>query len=161
MTVTTLDRTAKNRNQPYRLTVSQYHGMVEQGILTEGEPFELIDGQVVRKDRSAKGEDSMTVGHRHALTIQKLAGLSRSIEKFGCHVRTQLPVTIKPHNEPEPDAAFIVGRAEDYRSRHPGPKDALCIVEVADSSLQYDRTVKLRVYAGAGIPRYVIINLVN
>jgi hypothetical protein len=143
------------------LTVDQYHLMIESGILTEGEPIELLDGFLVRKDRSAAGKDPMTVGPDHSLTVKKLARLDRKLNRFGCHIQTQQPVTIPDHDEPEPDGAIVVGRPEDYAGRNPGPGDVTCVIEVSDSSLRVDRTTKLRVYADAGIPQYVIINLVD
>jgi hypothetical protein len=145
----------------YPFTVDQYHQMIEQEILAEGEPFELINGQLIHKDRSATGEDPMTVGHEHVLVVKRLARLSPRFERHGCHMQTQQPISIVPHDEPEPDGAVIVGSEEDYQGRLPGPKEVLCVIEVADSSLQRDRTIKLRLYAGAGIACYLIINLLN
>ena len=77
------------------------------------------------------------------------------------HVATQQPVALSPVQEPEPDASLINGPLDDYRSRTPGPRDVLCACEVADSSLTYDRTTKQRLYASVGIPRYLIVNLVD
>jgi Uma2 family endonuclease len=68
---------------------------------------------------------------------------------------------LPPDGEPEPDGAIIVAAADDYRGRKPGAADVRCVIEGADSSLEHDRTTKLQVYARAGIPQYVIINLVD
>src|SRR5688500_16701703 len=133
--------------------------MVDDGILPEGEPFELIYGQVTRKIRSADGEDAMTVGEHHIWCVKRLAKLGRQLEAAGCHVQTQQPVTLPPYNEPEPDAAIVIGTEDDYLGRKPGAADVTCVVEVADSSLKYDRTVKLAIYADSGIGVYFIINL--
>lgn len=143
------------------LTVEQYHRMIETGILAEGEPVELLGGALVHKDRSAAGEDEMTVGHEHVLSVKKLARLDRKLGRSGCHMQTQQPVTIPDFDEPEPDGAIVAGEPDDYAGRLPGPGDVSCIIEVADSSLRIDRTVKLPVYADAGIPQYVIVNLVD
>ena len=143
------------------LTVEQYHRMIEGGIVEEGEPFELLNGCLVRKDRSAAGEDEMTVGNAHAWVVIKLGKLGRQLEKLGCHMRTQQPVTLPPYDEPEPDGVIAKGSEDDYRDRRPGASDVLCVIEVADASLNRDRRAKLRAYAGAGIPQYVIINLVD
>ncbi len=144
-----------------RLTVAQYHEMLAQGILAEGEPCELLDGHLVRKDRSRAGEDPMTVGHQHALVVTKLAALGPRLGRLGCHIRTQQPITLAPHSEPEPDAAIVAGTPDDYADRHPRGSDVLCVIEVADSSLELDRTTKLAIYARAGIPVYLIVNLVE
>ena len=141
------------------LTVEQYHQMIERGILVEGDPYELLDGHIVRKDRSAAGEDPMSVGHEHIWVIQKLARLDSKLGRLGCHMRTQAPVTLPPYDEPEPDGSIVLGTEDDYTQRHPGAADVTCVIEVADSSLRRDRTIKLRIYANAGIAQYVIINL--
>lgn len=143
------------------LTVDQYHRMIETGILAEGDPIELLDGFLVLKDRSAVGKDPMSVGPDHALSVKKLARLDRKLERFGCHIQTQQPLTIPNRDEPEPDGAIVIGRPEDYSGRNPGPGDVTCVIEVSDSSLRTDRARKLPVYADAGIPQYVIVNLVD
>lgn len=141
------------------LTVSQYHAMISNGILPEGAPYELLDGFLVRKDRGSAGDDPMTVNYGHAWVVKTLAELSKKFTRIGCHLQTQQPITMPPSNEPEPDAAVVVGALEDYRSRHPEAKDVRCVIEVADTSLNHDRHVKGRLYATAGIPQFVIVNL--
>ncbi|HVT88451.1 MAG TPA: Uma2 family endonuclease [Tepidisphaeraceae bacterium] len=149
------------RNPPYRITVDQYDKMIETGLLPEGAPYELIDGQIVQKDRSAKGEDPMTVGNRHIWVVQKLTKLNSKLERLGCYMRPQQPIALQPDNEPEPDGAIVRGNEDDYLRRKPAESDVLCVIEVAESSLQYDRTIKYRLYANVGIPQYIIINLVD
>lgn len=143
------------------LTVEQYHRMIETGILAEGAPVELLGGTLVRKDRSAAGEDPMSVGLDHIYSVQALAELDPKLRRLGCYIRIQQPVTIPDFDEPEPDGAIVKESKEDYRSRNPNPGEVSCIIEVADSSLRIDRAVKLPVYADAGIPQYVIVNLVD
>jgi hypothetical protein len=143
------------------LTVDQYHGMIATGILPEGEPIELLDGFLVRKDRSRCGEDPMTVGHEHVLVLGKIGRLTAEIERLGCYLRIQQPITLQPDNEPEPDAAIALGTVEDYAGRHPVPGEITCLIEVADSSLQRDRITKQRIYADHAIPQYLIVNLVD
>ena len=143
------------------LTVQQYHRMIETGILQSGDPYELLDGFVVRKDRSATGADPMSVDPHHAWAVRKLAALAPRLKRFGHFMQTQQPVTLPPHDEPEPDGAIVRGTEDDYRDRHPGSDDVTCVIEVSDSSLRRDRTTKMRIYADAGIPQYVIINLLD
>jgi hypothetical protein len=144
-----------------RITVEQYHQMAEARILREGEPIELIDGMLVYKDRSAGGEDVMTIGKKHNLVIKLLNRIDRVLEGYGVHMQTQGPVTIGTHHEPEPDGVILKGSPRDYAEDLPGPNDVYSIIEVADSSLEYDRTIKLSMYAEASIPQYIIINLVD
>jgi Uma2 family endonuclease len=143
------------------LTVEQYHRMIELGILREGEPTELIDGILVRKDRADRGGNPMAHGPRHALTLKLAGRLLRPVEDWGYHLHSQLPVTLAVFQEPEPDLAVVRGRPEDYMSHHPLPADIRAIMEVSDSTLDYDRTTKQRLYATAGIAVYWIVNLVD
>lgn len=145
----------------HRHSVDEHHEMIDAGILVSGEPFELLNGQIVRKIRSASGEDLRTVGVEHALIVTRLAQLSRDFEPFGCHLQTQQPTTLPPRDEPEPDAAIVRSSIEDYSDHHPGAADFLCVIEVADSSLSRDRGYKLQLYANAGVPMYVIVNLID
>lgn len=145
----------------YRHSVEEYHEMIANGSIMEGEPFELLDGQIVRKIRSASGEDIMTVGIEHALIVSRLAKLSSRLEQRGCYMRNQQPITIPPQDEPEPDGVITRGTLEDYSAHHPYAADILCIIEVADSSLARDRGYKLQLYANSGILMYVIVNLID
>jgi Uma2 family endonuclease len=74
---------------------------------------------------------------------------------------SQLPLSLTPTNEPEPDMCAIIGSPEDEFTRHPEPPDILLVIEVADSSLSYDLGEKLQLYASVGIPVYWVIDLVN
>jgi Uma2 family endonuclease len=142
-----------------RFTLDQYHQMIATGFVREGAPIEFIDGFLVLKDRSKRGSDPMTVCPAHGWSIQKLDRLNHRLEPLGLLMRTQQPITLPPSHEPEPDGVVARGAIDDYRKRHPHAPDITCVIEVADSSLDYDRTTKQRVYASAGIPQYVIINL--
>lgn len=137
------------------LSVRQYHGMLAAGILDDGEPIELLDGFLVHKDRG----EHMTVSPRHSHAVNRWMQLLARLE--GCHLRLQQPVTIEPSHEPEPDAAIVAGDLERYRDRHPEASEILSVIEVSESSLERDRTVKQRIYAEASIPQYVIVNLVD
>lgn len=144
-----------------RITVEQYHRMREAGILREGDPTELIDGMLVEKNRSARGEDPMTVGKGHNAGVQRLVRLDARLRQHRCHMQVQGPLSLPPFDEPEPDGAVVMGELEDYNDRLPVAADLACVLEVSDSSLQHDRTIKLALYAAAGIPQYVIVNLVD
>ena len=142
---------AEPRPRIARLTVEQVEGMLEAGILPEGAPIELIDGVLVYKDRSERGEDPRTIGKRHNLAVQLLAALGPDLRARGCSMQTQGPVRIPPHDEPEPDGAVVRGQPRDYADRLPSATDVHAVIEVSDSSLEYDRTTKLALYARAAI----------
>jgi Uma2 family endonuclease len=135
--------------------------MRETNILREGEPIELLDGLLVYKERSSRGSDPMTVGPRHALAVRLLADQDPAVRALGWYVVTQSPIALPPHHEPEPDGAIVRGAPRDYPDRVPPAADVACVIEVADSSLETDRTRKLAIYASAAIPQYVIVNLVD
>lgn len=135
----------------WRLSVDQYHEMIRTGILTEDDPLELLDGWLVRK---------MPKNPPHCLATGLVEDALRRVAPEGWHVAVQDPITL-PTSEPEPDAVVVRGSRRDYVDRHPGPSDVALIVEVADDSLPHDRTFKNRLYAGAGIPVYWIVHLVD
>ncbi|MBI3269112.1 MAG: Uma2 family endonuclease [Planctomycetes bacterium] len=135
----------------HRLTVDQYHRMLEVGILGSGEPVELLEGWLVEK----MGKNP---GHRMAVRLV-LTALERLLVS-GWYVDVEAPVTLTG-SEPEPDLSVVRGDTRQYADRHPGPADVGLIVEVAQSSLGSDRGLKGSIYAAAGIPAYWIVNLVD
>jgi len=141
------------------LSVEQYHKMIEAGILREGAPIELLEGFLYRKDRSASGEDPMTVGDEHGRVVTVLGWLLGG-KQDGWHYLTQQPITILPESEPEPDGSILRGTPFDY-GKKATPADISCIIEVSDSSIRHDRVKKRKIYADAGILQYVIVNLVD
>jgi Uma2 family endonuclease len=156
MSIPLLKSTPLERREIFPLTVGQYHGMIAAGILEEGEPIELLDGLLVRRSRG----EGMTTNPLHALVVSQLnQRLVAALQGLPCHVRIQSPLTLPPRDEPEPDLALIQGSPADYSLRHPGPAEVSCVIEVAGTSLERDRTVKQRIYAAAGIPQYLIVNL--
>lgn len=147
---------------PLSFTVEQFHKMLDDGILAEGQPVELIDGVVMPKNRASRGDQSMVHGRRHSVAIVQIQEtLGHHFRLCDCHVRSQLPVTLSEISEPEPDVALVTGAAARYLDHHPGPSEVFLAVEVAESSLSYDRNTKHRLYAEAGITAYWIVNLVD
>jgi Uma2 family endonuclease len=135
----------------HRLSVDDYHRMIETGVLVSGQPIELIEGLLVRK---------MTVHPPHSSALQWARKKIEALISGGWDVRIQQPVTLSD-SEPEPDICVACGDDRTYITHHPGPTDVGLIVEVSDSSLDYDQTVKSRVYARDGIVTYWIVNLVD
>ncbi len=135
--------------------------MLDVGILRDGDPVELLDGMLVYKDRSAAGEDPMSLGRRNVMAVNMLSDLNPVVRKHRCHILGQAPITLGSNDEPEPDGAVVRGKLTDYPDEHPTASDVLAMIEVSDSSLEQDRTRKARLYASAGIPQYVIVNLVD
>ena len=133
--------------------------MIKAGIVHEGASIELIDGVLIHKDRSASGEDPMSIGKEHRLVVSLLGRLDADLAQRGYHMQIQNPLSLSPYDEPEPDGVILRGGPRVYTDRVPGAADAGSVIEVADSSLAYDRKTKLALYARAGIAQYVIVNL--
>lgn len=134
----------------YRFTVDDYYRMAEAGILREDDRVELIDGEVVQMS---------PIGSKHASAVDTLTRFFIRSLADRAHVRSQNPVRLSPHNEPEPDLALLLPGEGRYADAHPGPADVLLLIEVSDSTLAYDRDVKLPLYSSFGIPEVWIIDL--
>ena len=96
---------------------------------------------------------------RHRACQDAILDYKNEAIQIGCFLSINCPVVIPPDNEPEPDVAIIHGDRTQYSRRHPSPQDLACLVEIADSSINQDKTKKLALYATALIPHYVIVDL--
>jgi Uma2 family endonuclease len=135
-----------------RLTVQDYTRMEEVGILGPEERVELIDGAIIAMP---------PIGSVHASSVLKLDHLLQSAVRGQALVLVQSSIVLDDYNAPQPDLALLKMRADFYRSGLPGPSDVLLVVEVAQSSLRYDRGVKLPLYAQYRIPEYWLIDEVS
>lgn len=135
----------------WRLSVEQYHEMIRAGILTEDDPIELLEGLLIEK---------MPKNPPHRIATHLTAAALRAAIPDGWYVDSQEPITLED-SEPEPDVCVIRGTTRDYTARNPFAQDVALVVEVADSTLFWDRENKRRIYARAGIPVYWIVNLVD
>jgi Uma2 family endonuclease len=130
-------------------TVDAYQRLAELGVLREDDRVELIDGQVV---------EMTPIGDRHASCVRRLSRLfSRHLLEVAI-IDVQNPVVLGEHDAPQPDVTLLKPR-EDAYPRHPRGPDMLLVIEVADSSLAYDRDVKIPLYARAGIPEAWLVDL--
>jgi Uma2 family endonuclease len=130
-----------------RWTRDEYERMGETGIIGPEERVELVDGEIVRMTPQ---------GGRHARAIQAAGEALRKVLRGAFDIRVQLPLALDPCSEPEPDISVVRGNWRDYTSH---PESAVLVVEVADTTLGYDRRVKASLYARAGVPEYWIVNL--
>lgn len=135
---------------PWRFTVADYHRMAEAGILGEDDRVELIEGEIIRMS---------PIGREHAGCVKYLTNVLGQGIDAAAIVAVQDPLVLGDHSEPEPDLMILRRRPDYYRSGHPTPADVLLIVEVADTSLEYDRQVKVPLYARDGIPETWLLNL--
>jgi len=133
-----------------RFTVGEYHRMGEAGIFTEDDRVELIDGEIVQ----------MTpIGSRHAACVKRLIRLLATAVGDRAVLGAQDPVVLGPDSEPQPDVTLARPRPDFYAGGHPGPGDVWLLVEVTDTTAPFDRTVKVPLYARAGIPEVWLVDL--
>ena len=135
----------------WRLSIEQYHAIIQAGILTDDDSVELLEGWLVFK---------MPKNPPHRVTTRLVRTALENILPRGWYVDSQEPITLS-NSEPEPDIVVVRGDTRQYLDRHPGAEDIALIIEVSDTTLQRDRTVKKRIYARAGIAIYWIVNLVE
>ena len=132
------------------ITVDEYHRMGDAGILTEDDRVELIEGELVAM---------APIGSDHSGTVNALNHLLVMAVHGRAVVAVQNPVILDDRSEPQPDFAVLRYRDDHYRRATPRAEDVVLIVEIANSSLNYDRAVKRPLYARRGIPEYWIVNL--
>lgn len=130
-------------------SIDDYHRMIDAGILTKNDRVELLSGVIT---------EMLPIGSKHATAVLIANELLVRLLPKDWHVRVQLPITLAD-SEPEPDLTIVSGKIRDYADRHPVGDDIGLVVEISDSSLQLDRTVKAATYAEARIECYWIINL--
>jgi Uma2 family endonuclease len=133
-----------------RFTVEEYQRLAEIGFLHEDDNLELLNGWLVPK---------MTKNPLHDSTIDMLEGLLLDVLPRGWYVRVQ-NVLVTNDSCPEPDLVVVHGARSTFRRRHPQGVDAALVIEVADSSVQFDRD-KAAIYARAGVVEYWIVNLID
>jgi len=131
-------------------TVEDYYRMAESGILKPEDKVELIEGVIV---------DMVPIGCKHTALVKKLNQILVDAVSKRAIVSIQDPVRLNDLSEPEPDIALLKYRDDFYVEAHPGPSDILLIVEVANSSLSYDRDIKLPLYAQHNIPQVWLVDL--
>jgi Uma2 family endonuclease len=134
--------------QRYRFTPDQFEQLGRLGVFRD-QRVELIGGEIVQMP---------PVGPEHSVGKTHTASAWQQRKQPKWHVRIDDPLRIGD-SEPVPDVAIVPGKPSDYRTQH--PTTALLIIEIADTSLEYDRTEKMSLYAAAGIPEYWIVNLVE
>lgn len=134
----------------HRFTADDYHRMGEAGVLPPDGRFELIRGEVV---------EMSPIGSAHAGIVRRLARLLQQQVGTEAIVDIQNPVRLDEWSEPQPDLALLRPRADDYFQRLPGGSDCLLVIEVADTTLAYDRDTKLPLYGAAGVAEAWLIDL--
>jgi Uma2 family endonuclease len=134
----------------HKLSIEDFHEMGRAGILQEGSRIELIEGELI---------DMAPIGSLHASVVSALSMFfARHVGELAI-VSTQNPIRLPPDNEPQPDVALLKSCADRYRKALPTAADVLLVIEVADTTVEYDREIKLPLYARHAIPEVWLIDL--
>jgi len=136
----------------FKFTVAQYHLMYETGVFAESDRLELINGEI---------KTMSPIGRKHAACINRL--VTAFTQKLGKRIvlSVQNSIRLEDNSEPQPDLAILKPRDDFYEDTLPSPADILLIIEVADSSIAYDRDIKAPLYATAGIPEMWLFDVNN
>jgi Uma2 family endonuclease len=130
-------------------TTKEFRDMVEAGVFREDDRLELVDGEIV---------EMSPIGNRHAACVRKLNLLLRAVGNRAL-VDIQNPLGISEDNDFYPDVVLLKPRDDNYAGEIPGASDALLVIEVADTTLQFDRSIKKPRYAAAGAAELWIVDL--
>lgn len=136
----------------HRWTVADYHKMGEVGLLTEDARVELIEGEIV---------EMAPIGSPHGGKVKRLIRLFTSLIGNKAIVAAQDPIILGDHSEPQPDIALLKWRDDYYGKAHPQPEEVLLVIEVSDTTVRYDRDVKIPLYARHGIIEAWLLNIPN
>lgn len=134
----------------HRITVEHFYRMAEVGLFEDSARVELVNGEII---------DVPPMGSLHAGTLYRVASALSAALGARAMVRQQLPLRLNEDSEPLPDIAVVRPRSDHYTAGHPVAADVWLVIEIADSTLRYDRDIKTRVYARAGVPEVWIVDL--
>ncbi len=135
-----------------KFTIDEYHRLVDLGFFTENDRIELIRGEII--EMAPKRTPHSVCNSQLWKQLYELIGKQAEI-------RVQEPIILPSNSEPEPDVVIAKKKNDNYISAHPTVADIILIIEISDSTIQYDRETKLPLYAEAGINYYWIVNLVK
>ncbi|MEH2299918.1 MAG: Uma2 family endonuclease [Nostoc sp.] len=133
-----------------KFTVEQYHKMVESGILKEDDRVELIRGEII---------EMSPIGTKHAACVNRLVNLLVQLLGKRVILAAQNPVVLNNNSEPQPDVALLKSRDDFYATAHPQPQDIFLLIEVADSTVVYEREEKIPLYAKANIIEVWLVDI--
>ncbi len=133
-------------------TVAEYERMGEAGIFSADDRLELIEGEIV---------EMLPIGSRHAACVKRLSAFLNRRLSQAVIISVQDPIVLNDYSEPQPDVALLKQRDDFYENAHPEADDVLLVIEVADTTLEYDRQIKVPLYARSGVPEVWVVNLVD
>ncbi|TAG89114.1 MAG: Uma2 family endonuclease [Oscillatoriales cyanobacterium] len=138
------------QTQKWLFTVQEYHLMTEAGVFANNERVELIEGEIIQM---------AAIGTRHASSVKRLTRCFSLIPEQRATLGVQDPIQLTERTEPQPDVVLLQPRADYYATAHPVPSEVLLLVEVADSTVDNDRNIKVPIYARSGIQEVWLCDL--
>jgi len=135
----------------YKFTADQFYRLAEVGVIGSRDRIELLNGELIIMH---------AIGYRHGQAVTNLNGVISEQARRRYKISPQNPVELEKYSAPQPDLTLVPWNRGNLR-RHPRPEEVFLIIEVSDTSLQYDREEKLRAYAATGIREFWILNLVD
>jgi len=134
----------------HHLSIDDYHKMAEVGILAPDVNVELIEGEII---------DMAPIGSQHAGMVAYLIDLLTHQLAKKAIINVQNPIILGTQSEPQPDLLILKPRKDFYRQAHPKPDDVFLLIEISDTTLQYDREIKIPLYATYNIPEIWLVNI--
>lgn len=141
---------SKSNIQHFKFSTDAYHQLVEYGLLPAEARVELLEGEII---------EMSPINSPHSGTINRLQKYLEKMLGDEYVISSQNPIQIGPFSEPQPDLAILQWRDDFYFDKHPAPSEVIFLVEIADSTLEKDREIKLPIYAKVNIPEVWIVNL--
>ena len=138
--------------QRWLFTVKEYHLMNEAGVFGEDDRVELIEGEIIQM---------AAIGTRHATCVRRLIRQFRQLPEESAILDVQNPIQLTERTEPQPDVVLLEPRADYYATAHPIPSEVLLLIEVSDSTVDYDRDIKVPIYARSLIQEVWLVDLVE
>ena len=136
--------------QRHRITVHDYHRLAEIGVLAPDARVELIEGEII---------DMAPIGNDHQSVVDQLNRALVMAVGDNAIVRTQGSIRLSQWSEPEPDVVLLKPRPDFYRSEFALGTDTLLVIEVSDTTLRYDRDIKVPLYARHGVPEVWVVDV--
>ncbi len=133
-----------------RITTDRYQKMVATGVLTKYDRIELIEGEML---------NMAPIGPKHATVADRLARLFMLAVHDAAIVSCGRPVNLGDFSDPQPDVMLLKPRLDDYGNAHPNAADVLLLIEVSDSTLTFDQSTKLSLYARYGVSEYWVVDV--
>jgi Uma2 family endonuclease len=135
-----------------KFTVAQYEKMRDVGIIGDREKIELIEGEII---------EMSPIGLKHMAMVMRLTNILPNLIGNNTLISIQNPITLNDYSQPEPDLVLLKYRQDYYETKQPTPADILLLIEVSDSTIKYDREIKLPIYATNDVQEVWLINLNN